>query len=84
MNLAHARRALQQGHAAREAYAEALKLPSPHRPQIYLELMGFHLQAGEFGRAAEVVAQAQRDYPQDAARIRQVYEQMQARVLGGK
>lgn len=84
MNLAHARRALQQGPAARAAYDAALRLPSPHRPQIYLELMGFHLQAGEFAQATEVMAQAQRDYPQDAARIRQAYEQMQARVLGGK
>ena len=84
MNLAHARLALQQGQAAEKAYAEALKLPSPHRPQIYMELMGLHLQAGEFSQAGEVMAQAQRDYPQDAARIRQVYEQMKARILGGK
>ena len=33
---------------------------------------------------AGYMAQAQRDYPQDAARIREAYAQMQARVLGGK
>jgi hypothetical protein len=82
MNLAHARLALQQGPEAKRAYAEALKLPSPHRPQIYAELMGFHLRAGEFREAEKVLAQAKSEYPQEAARFEQAYEQMKARVLG--
>ncbi|MBI2505863.1 MAG: tetratricopeptide repeat protein [Candidatus Latescibacteria bacterium] len=82
MNLAHARMALQQGPEAKRAYAEALKLPSPHRPQLYAELMGFHLRTGEFREAEEVLAQARSEYPQEAVRFAQVYGQMKARVLG--
>jgi hypothetical protein len=82
MNLAHARLALEQGQAAQEAYAAALALPSPHRPRLYVELMGLHLRAGDFGAAERVLAQAEGEYPQEAARLAQLYGQMKAKVLG--
>ena len=84
MNLAHARLALQQGEAAHRAYAEALKLPSPYRRQIYLELIGSHLRAGEIIQAEEVLVQAQKAYPEEAARFAQAYERVKAMGLGGR
>jgi tetratricopeptide (TPR) repeat protein len=82
INLSHARLALGQGPEAQQAYAEALKLPSPHRPQIYVELMGLHLRGGAFAEAERVLMQAKGEYPQGAAQFDQAFAQMKEKVLG--
>ncbi|MCC7265387.1 MAG: tetratricopeptide repeat protein [Candidatus Latescibacteria bacterium] len=82
MNLAHARVGLQQLPEAAQAYNEALKLPSPHRRQIYLELIGFHLRTRQFGEAEAVLRQAQQEYPAEAGQFEQAFRQVKARIPG--
>ncbi len=79
INLARARRALKEWPAALRAYQEALRA-NPEERMAYLELIGYHLEAGEVQQAEEVLEQAVSRLPRDENHFRHIYERARARA----
>ena len=81
MNLAHVRIMQRDIEGAFSYYESALKA-NPKLLPAYVEMIRLYGQMGDLARAAHVLQRAVDHLPAERERLRQFYEEMQARALG--
>jgi tetratricopeptide (TPR) repeat protein len=79
-NLAHVLVLQRQVDAALNAYKEVLRI-NPKLVQAYAELVNLHVRTGNFARAEQTLALAERQVPEQADKLRQFYDRLRFEKL---